>query len=102
MAVVHIPASLRHLTGDRDRIGVPGATLRQVVAALDRECPALTAVIIDDDDLRADIAIAIDGSILEGAGLVEPVGPDAEIYLVPPIGGGSGGQPPCSPRSPQE
>ena len=90
MPVVYIPAALRHLSGDRARIEVPGTTLRQVFAALERECPGLSARIIEHDDLRTDMAVAIDGSILEGGGLSQPVHPDAEIYLVPPIGGGSG------------
>ncbi|RLT34815.1 MAG: hypothetical protein DWI59_05525 [Chloroflexi bacterium] len=88
MPVVHVPASLRHLAGDRSQVEVPGATLRQVFAALERECPGLTARIIADDDVRPDMAVAIDGSILEGVGLVYAVRPEAEIYLVPPIGGG--------------
>ncbi|MSQ29558.1 MAG: MoaD/ThiS family protein [Dehalococcoidia bacterium] len=89
MPVVHIPAALRSLSGDRARVEVAGANLRQVFAALERECPGLTARIIDGDDLRSDMAVAIDGSILDGGGLIQPVRADAEIYLVPPIGGGS-------------
>jgi molybdopterin converting factor small subunit len=89
MPVVHIPAMLRHLSGDRARIEVDGANLRQVFAALERECPGLTERILANDDLRTDMAVAIDGSILEGGGLVQPVRADAEIYLVPPIGGGA-------------
>jgi molybdopterin converting factor small subunit len=89
MPVVHVPASLRSLTGGRDRVEVEGTTLRQVFDAVARECPALAARVIEDGDLRADIAVAIDGSILEGGGLVQEVRPDAEIYLVPPIGGGA-------------
>lgn len=89
MPVVHIPTMLRHLTGDRASIEVDGANLRQVFAALERECPGIAERIIANGDLRADMAVAIDGSILEGGGLVQPVRVDAEIYLVPPIGGGA-------------
>ena len=89
MPVIHIPAALRHLSGDRARIEVAGTNLRQVFDALERECPGLTARIIEDGDLRTDMAVAIDGAILEGGGLIQPVSADAEIYLVPPIGGGS-------------
>jgi molybdopterin converting factor small subunit len=89
MPVVHIPAALRHLSGDRTRIEVAGANLRQVFAALEHECPGISERIIADDDLRTDMAVAIDGNILDGGGLVQPVAEDAEIYLVPPIGGGS-------------
>ncbi len=89
MPAVFIPAPLRDLAGGNARVEVPGATLRQVFAALGHEWPALTERIMDDDDLRMDIAVAIDGTILEGGGLLHPVQSDAEIYLVPPIGGGA-------------
>ena len=89
MPVVHIPAALRHLTDGRDRLEVAGATLRQVFTAVEQECPALAGRITQGDRMRSDMAVAIDGSILEGGGLVDAVRPDAEIYLVPPLGGGS-------------
>ena len=89
MAVLHVPASLRALTDGRERFEAPGATtLRQVVDVLSRECPELAARIATDGELRPEMAIAIDGSIIEDGGLLTPVQPDAEIYLVPPIGGG--------------
>jgi len=89
MPVVHVPATLRHLSGDRAEVEVSGATLRQVFHALQDECPDLASRVVDDDHFRSDIAVAIDGTILEGSGLIQPVRPDAEIYLVPPIGGGA-------------
>ena len=45
----------------------------------------LARVAVNDQDM----AVAVDGSILDGGELVQTVPPDAEIYLVPPIGGGS-------------
>ncbi len=89
MPVVHVPAALRSLTGGQDRYEVEGATLGQVFAAVAEECPDLVEQILVDGDLRAEIAVAIDGSILDGSGLIHPVDPDAEIYLVPPLSGGS-------------
>ena len=88
MPVLVVPASLRQLTDGRDRFEVEGRTLRQVFEAVRRECPALAARVVEDGDIRTDIAIAIDGTILDGGELVVEVGPDTEIYLVPPIGGG--------------
>lgn len=88
MPVVHVPATLRHLSDDRAQFDVAGANLRQVFNALREECPGLADRIVEDDRLRSDIAVAIDGTILDGGGLIQPVRPDAEIYLVPPIGGG--------------
>jgi molybdopterin synthase sulfur carrier subunit len=88
MPVVHIPASLRQLTGGRDRFDVAGETLRQVFASLEAQCPGISARLFEGDTLRSDIAVAIDGTIHEEGGLTQRVAPDAEIYLVPPIGGG--------------
>jgi len=89
MPVLVVPASLRQLTDGRERFEVEGRTLRQVFEAIGCECPALASRVVEDGDIRADIAIAIDGTILEGGELVTEVAPDAEIYLVPPIGGGA-------------
>ena len=89
MPVLHVPASLRSLSGDRDRFEVEGTTLRTVFRAVGEECPELVGRIIEDDALRADIAVAIDGSILDDGNLNQELRPDAEIYLVPPMGGGS-------------
>jgi molybdopterin converting factor small subunit len=87
--VLHVPAPLRSLSGGRERIEVEAATLREVFRAVAAEYPELTARIVNEDGLRPDIAVAIDGSILDEGGLTESVGPDTEIYLVPPIGGGA-------------
>jgi molybdopterin converting factor small subunit len=86
---VHVPAALRSITGERDRFEVEGETLGAVFSAVFEECPALRDRVLLDGELRPDIAVAIDGSILEGSGLVHAVAPGAEIYLVPPIGGGA-------------
>ena len=89
MPVLHVPAPLRSLSGGRERIEVEAATLREVFRAVAVEYPELTARIVNEDGLRPDIAVAIDGSILDEGGLTESVRPDTEIYLVPPIGGGT-------------
>ncbi len=88
MAVVHVPASLRSLSDGRDRITADGATLREVFRAVAMEFPKLTASIIDDNGLRPEIAVAIDGSILDDSVLLDPVTAETEIYLVPPLSGG--------------
>jgi molybdopterin converting factor small subunit len=89
VAVLHVPASLRALSGDRDRFEVGGATLRAVFRAVAEQCPELVSRIIEDDTLRPDIAVALDGNILDDGNLAQQLSPDADIYLVPPIGGGS-------------
>lgn len=89
MAVLHVPASLRQFTGGADRYDLDGATLREVFEGLRDVAPDLLSRLLDGDDLRADIAVAIDGSILEGGELLLPVTGATEIYLVPPLGGGA-------------
>lgn len=88
MPVLHVPASLRSLAGDRDRFEVEATTLRAVFRAVQEQCPELVGRIIDNDELRSDIAVAIDGTILDDGNLTQVLSDDAEIYLVPPIGGG--------------
>ena len=87
MPVLHVPAPLRSLSDGAEQIEVEGATLRAVFRAVGDRYPELTARILTDDGLRPDIAVAIDGSILDQTGLTESGAPDADIYLVPPIGG---------------
>ncbi|MCA9850640.1 MAG: MoaD/ThiS family protein, partial [Dehalococcoidia bacterium] len=88
MPVLHVPASLRDASGGRERFEVEGTTLREVFAAVRVSAPDLFDRLVEDGDLRPDVAVAIDGSILEDTGMFTDVAPDAEIYLVPPIGGG--------------
>ena len=105
MPVLHVPAPLRSLCGGCERIEAEGATLRAVFEAITARHPELTARILDAHGLRPDIAVAIDGSILDQSGLTQAVAADTEIYLVPPIGGGAppgvppigGGAPPGVP-----
>lgn len=86
MAVVHIPTQWREEVG-AEQLEVGGATLRQVVAALEARAPGMAERIMADGRLRPELAISINGAIAE-RGLVEPVPDGAEIYLIPAIGGG--------------
>ncbi len=88
MAVVFIPALLRTYTGGQPRVTVPGATLAEVFAALERDFPGIGGRIVDSGRVRPEIAVAID-SEPAGAGLLSPVGTGSEVYLLPAIGGGS-------------
>ena len=89
MAIVHIPTQLRSLAGGRDRVEAPGSTLRQVIEALDAACPGMKDQLLEDGKIRSQLAIAVDGAVAE-SGLVAPVADDAEIYIIPAIGGGLG------------
>ena len=88
MATVFIPSLLEGLTGGARIVQVPGATLRQVINALDERFPGLKDRLVDDDGLIPEIMAAIDGET-EHLGLLQPVTEATEIQFVPAIGGGS-------------
>jgi molybdopterin synthase sulfur carrier subunit len=87
MALVWIPPLLRDLTGGRDSVTVPGATVRQVIAALDREYPGVRERLCPTGDLRSGLAVVIDSQVAR-LGLLEPVGPESEVHFLPAIAGG--------------
>jgi hypothetical protein len=88
MPIIHIPNALQTFCEKRDSVEVAGTTLREVFRNLESICPELTTQIISSEGLRSDLAVAIDGSILDSRGLTETVDTDSDIYLVPPLGGG--------------
>jgi molybdopterin synthase sulfur carrier subunit len=87
MAIVWIPPLMRDLTGGRERMRAPGEKVRELIDALDRECPGLKARLIEDETLRPGIVVTIDG-VANRQGLRARVGPDSEVHFVPAIGGG--------------
>ena len=91
MAVVHIPTHMRHATNGAATIELPGGRLGKVIDALLAAQPALRDEIMLEGRVRPDISIAINSSMTEN-GLLEGVPDDAEVPLVPAIGGGSSAQ----------
>ena len=87
MATIFIPAPLRDYSGGRDRVSVPGGSLRRVIESLDRECPGIGDELIVDDGIRPGIAVFIDDE-LTSQGLIQSVPEDGEVRLLPAIGGG--------------
>lgn len=88
MAQVFIPSSLRGLSGGREVVTVFGTTVRAVIEALDRECPGVAELVIEDSRIRRGLQIAVDGTVA-ALGLLEPVPANAEIHILPAIGGGA-------------
>jgi hypothetical protein len=87
MATVFIPAQWRDLSQGASEVRVDGATLGEVVAALERQFPGIAARLCDGDSIAPGLAVSIDGSITS-RGLLSTVGPDSEIHVLPAIGGG--------------
>ena len=87
MAVVFIPTLLRDLTGGRDSLEVEGSNVRQVIEHLDRACPGMKDRLLEDNRLRPNVRIAVDGRIVP-LGLLERVSPSSEVHFVVGISGG--------------
>ena len=87
MALVFIPSLMRELTAGRDRVEVEGRTLRQVIDALETAYPGTRARILENGEIRPGLSLAVNGAVAT-MGLLEKVPPDAEVQIVPAIGGG--------------
>jgi molybdopterin converting factor small subunit len=87
MATVVLPRSLVALfPGAERRTSVPGATVGDVVAALDRRIPGLADRILSAGPaIREHINVFVDG---ERASLATPVAPEAVVHVIPAISGG--------------
>ena len=87
MAIVFIPTLLQPLTGGKASVETEGATVRQVIDNLESAWPGIRERLLDEDRLRPNISVAVDGEITP-MGLLEPVGPASEVHFVAAIKGG--------------
>jgi hypothetical protein len=87
MATVTIPLLFSDVTGGARRADVRGATLAEILAALDEIHPGIEARLSDGERIRPIVAFTVDGKIAT-AGLATPVRPDSEVCLLPSFGGG--------------
>jgi molybdopterin converting factor small subunit len=83
---VHVGSVLRALVGGESAVDAEGATLREVIADLDRRFPGVGERLIDAGGIRPEVMIAIGAD--ETRDPDAPVAPDAEIHLLPAIAGG--------------
>src|SRR5713226_10557663 len=88
MPTVIIPASMRKLTGGVDRTIAAGSTIGQLIEDLERRFPGVRTYLIDDGDLKASIAVSIDGEFGTN-GVRERVRDDSEVQSVPALSGGT-------------
>ena len=87
MATVWIPALLRPLTNEQESDQTAGATLREVIDALDVKFPGIKVKLFPNDQLRPGLAVIIDGQVARG-GLSEAVGENSEVHFIPAVAGG--------------
>ena len=87
-----IPGPLRELANNRAEVRVDAAasSVREALALLWKECPALRdRVLTELGDVRPHVNVFVDGENIRHSGaLSAPIGPDAEIVIVPAVSGG--------------
>jgi len=84
---VYIPALLRTATNGQDLVSAEGTTVREVVASLEAQYPALVGRLVRDGRLLPYLAIGIDGEV-SLLGLADDVAPDSEVQFLTAIKGG--------------
>ena len=81
MARVVLTGNLKQFTGGEAQLELEVETVGQLFRRLGERYPDLKP------HLAEGLAVAIDGQIYQDS-LLEPIGPDSEVFLLPQIGGG--------------
>ena len=89
MAKVFIPTMLRPLCQGAQNLEIAAKTLDELLHCLDARCPGFYDRVVEGGRVRPELAVAIDGEAMSYA-LHEPLRPDADVTIVPAIGGGAG------------
>jgi sulfur-carrier protein len=87
MALVRLPGNLTALfPGVPRRLDVPGATVRELLAALDAQLPGMAdRLLAAGPEIRQHIRVFVDGEL---ADLNTLVGPSSVVDVIPAISGG--------------
>ncbi|MBK7582762.1 MAG: MoaD/ThiS family protein [Myxococcales bacterium] len=86
---VRIPTPLRSLTGGEEAVKISGATVRDVIEALEKSHPGMRERLLDDKGVRRFVNIYVgeeDIRFLDGLDTALTAG--QEISIVPAIAGG--------------
>ena len=86
MALVFIPGMMQNLTGGVSQLQITGRTVREVINRLEERFPGIKERLLQDGDVRPDIAVAVDGDIIFD--LSDQVSEQSEVHFIPPISGG--------------
>ena len=87
MATVYIPTMLLPVTGGVKQTQVEARNVRQLVNALEEQFPGIRDRLLEDNQVRSNLAVSIDGEVAR-MGLLERVGESSEVHFVPAISGG--------------
>ena len=87
MATVIVPSPLRPLCGGAATVEAAGATLGELLRAVDARCPGFWERTVADGRVRPELSIALNGHA-HRYGLSEPIAAGDEVAIVPALGGG--------------
>ena len=84
---VHIPSALRSYTKQQSEVEADGATLAEVLSALDTKYPGLRfRIVTEQDRIRPHIRIFINDE--QAQELPTPLGRDDRVFIVCALSGG--------------
>ncbi len=87
MAKIFIPTMLQSLTAGVKQVDLDARNVRQIIERLEELYPGMKDRLVEDGEIRPNLAIAIDGDVAI-MGMLEKVGKNSEVHFVPAIGGG--------------
>jgi molybdopterin converting factor small subunit len=88
MAILYIPSLLRKYTEYESQVIVNGQTVGEAIIELDRRFPGIGEQLVQDDQLRPTLSLAVDGHISR-KGLRHKLTAESEVRFLPHISGGS-------------
>jgi molybdopterin converting factor small subunit len=84
---VYIPTALRSYTAQKGEVDAQGATLAEILSALDRRYPGLRfRIITEQGTIRQHIRIFVNEEQVPN--LTVPLRPDDQIYIICALSGG--------------
>ena len=87
MVTVYVPTMLQSMTGGVKQVQVEAANVRQVINQLEERFPGIKDRLMEGNQVRPNLSVAIDGEIAR-MGLLERVRENSEVHFVPAISGG--------------
>jgi molybdopterin synthase sulfur carrier subunit len=87
LAKIFIPTMLQSLTAGVKQVDLDARNVRQIIERLEDLYPGMKDRLVEDGEIRPNLAIAIDGDVAI-MGMLEKVGENSEVHFVPAIGGG--------------
>jgi len=87
LAKIFIPTMLQSLTAGVKQVDLDARNVRQIIERLEELYPGMKDRLLEDGEIRSNLAVAIDGDVAI-MGMLEKVGENSEVHFVPAIGGG--------------